>query len=261
MNRQSPTRETTMSVGHWDIGTSERMLNELRHLDKNLPDGFTLKPSKPCDLSSWRGTFPGPVGTPYDGGTFEVNIQIPGCFPWVAPRLTFLTKVWHPNVSSTNGSTCLFTTDWSPALTLPHMLLYAQLLLCEAPDELPHDKVVAAQYVDCREMFECTARDWTCRYTKSACQHKPERYFAPRGWGEGELGESINVVDTRRHLREAISLVDAHMESLPEDAYVRIAEELQHAFNSTEWEQHGENRIEQVANYPKRRRFETKRTE
>ncbi len=139
------------------------------------------------------------------------------------------------------------------------MLLYAQLLLCEAPDEseLPHDTVVAAQYVDCREMFECTARDWTCRYTKSACQHKPERYFAPRGWGEGELGESINVVDTRRHLREAISLVDAHMESLPEDAYVRIAEELQHAFNSTEWEQHGENRIEQVANYPMTFRNET----
>lgn len=260
MNRQSPTRETTMSVGHWDPRTSSKIFRELRGLDESLPDGFTLEPSRPCDLSSWRGTFPGPVGTPYEGGTFEVNIQLPAGFCIAPPRLTFLTKVWHPNVSSTNGSTCLFTTDWSPVVTLPKTLLYAHLLLCEVvPDESPHDTVVAAQYVDHREMFERTAKDWTRRYAKRTHNHhKPERYFAPRGWGEGEFGESksdVDVVkylvfkaldeiagDTRKHLREVLTLVDAHKELLPEDAYLRIAKELQHAFKSTRVHHHEPDR-------------------
>ena len=156
-----------MTVGHWDPETSKRIFRELRLVDDSLPEGFTLEPWKPCDLSSWRGTFPGPIGTPYEGGAFEVNIQLPEAYWVVPPRVTFLTKVWHPNVSSTNGSTCLFTTEWSGALTLPKMLLCAFALLGDvAPDESPHDTVVAAQYVNQREMFERTARDWTRRYAK-----------------------------------------------------------------------------------------------
>lgn len=247
-----------MSVGHWHPETAGRIFRELRRLDDGLPDGFALKPTKPCDLSSWRGTFPGPVGTPYDGGTFEVDIQLPADYCVAPPRLTFLTKVWHPNVSSTNGSTCLFTTDWSGALTLPKMLLCAYVLLCDGvPDESPHDTVVASQYVYRRELFERTAKDWTRRYAKrsqSGDHHKPERYFAPCGWGEGEFGESTSDVelvkylvfkalnqladDTRRHIRAALTHVDAHTESLPENAYLRIANELKRAYDSTQLDLH-----------------------
>ena len=241
-----------MAVGHWHPETSKRIFRELRLVDDSLPEGFTLEPWKPCDLSSWRGTFPGPIGTPYEGGAFEVNIQLPEVYWVVPPRVTFLTKVWHPNVSSTNGSTCLFTTEWSGALTLPKMLLCAFALLGDVapPDESPHDTVVAAQYVEKREMFERTARDWTRRYAKKTGKHhRPEIYFAPTGWGEGEFGEStfhddvvkgvvlrvLNTaaVTTRERLHTVLGLIDAHTESLPENAYICIAKELKLAYDST----------------------------
>ena len=245
-----------MSVGHWDPATAKRVFHELRRLDESLPDGFTLEPTKPCDLSSWRGTFPGPVGTPYEEGIFEVDIQIPAEYWMEPPRLTFLTKVWHPNVSSTNGSTCLFTTDWSGAMTLPKMLFCAHALLCDvAPDESPHDTVVAAQYVDRRALFERTAKDWTRRSAKKTPlgafvgdHHEPERYFAPDGWGEGVFGESTSEVelvkylvfkavdqladDTRGHLRAVLRYVDAHTELLPENSYLCIVNELKRAYDS-----------------------------
>jgi ubiquitin-conjugating enzyme (huntingtin interacting protein 2) len=61
--------------------------------------------------------------------------------------MQFITKVWHPNVSSQNGAICLdiLKDQWSPALTLKTALLSLQALLSmPAPDD-PQDAVVAQQ--------------------------------------------------------------------------------------------------------------------
>ena len=85
-----------MTVGHWDPETSKRIFRELRLVDDSLPEGFTLEPWKPCDLSSWRGTFPGPIGTPCEGGAFEVNVQLPEMYRVVPPRVTFFDESLAP---------------------------------------------------------------------------------------------------------------------------------------------------------------------
>lgn len=46
------------------------------------------------------GTFPGPPGSPYAGGTFEVDIEIPDNYPFHSPNMRLKTKIWHPNISS-----------------------------------------------------------------------------------------------------------------------------------------------------------------
>jgi ubiquitin-conjugating enzyme (huntingtin interacting protein 2) len=46
------------------------------------------------------GQFEGPPGTPYEGGTYDVDIQIPNEYPFKPPVMRFMTKLWHPNVSS-----------------------------------------------------------------------------------------------------------------------------------------------------------------
>lgn len=51
-------------------------------------------------LTNLKGSFPGPPGTPYEGGTFEVSITIPNEYPFKPPVMKFTTKIWHPNVSS-----------------------------------------------------------------------------------------------------------------------------------------------------------------
>lgn len=51
-------------------------------------------------LSKLVGQFGGPPGTPYEGGTFDVDILIPNEYPFKPPVMKFVTKLWHPNVSS-----------------------------------------------------------------------------------------------------------------------------------------------------------------
>ena len=52
------------------------------------------------DVTKLRGSFGGPPGTPYEGGKYEINIDIPSEYPFRPPIMKFATKVWHPNVSS-----------------------------------------------------------------------------------------------------------------------------------------------------------------
>lgn len=52
------------------------------------------------DLTHLKGSFKGPSGTPYDGGTYTIDVKIPNEYPFKPPVMKFDTKVWHPNVSS-----------------------------------------------------------------------------------------------------------------------------------------------------------------
>lgn len=52
------------------------------------------------DITHLRGSFPGPPGTPYEGGAYFIDIKIPTDYPFKPPVMKFETKIWHPNVSS-----------------------------------------------------------------------------------------------------------------------------------------------------------------
>jgi len=83
------------------------------------------------------GVINGPEGTPYEGGVFQVDIEIPSEYPFSPPKMRFLTKLWHPNVSSQTGAICLdiLKDEWSPALTIKTALMSLQALMC-APGEI-----------------------------------------------------------------------------------------------------------------------------
>ncbi|PKA55270.1 Ubiquitin-conjugating enzyme E2 27 [Apostasia shenzhenica] len=123
-----------------------------------------------ADLTHLCGTISGPVGTPYEGGIFVIDIQLPSGYPFEPPKMQFVTRVWHPNISSQNGAICLdiLKDQWSPALTLKTALLSLQALLSTpAPDD-PQDAVVAQQYLRDYRKFLGTARHWTETFAKSA---------------------------------------------------------------------------------------------
>jgi ubiquitin-protein ligase len=65
------------------------------------------------NLRHLKGTIQGPIGTCYETGVFEVDIQIPKQYPFEPPKMKFLTKVWHPNISSQTGAICLVRTSYS----------------------------------------------------------------------------------------------------------------------------------------------------
>lgn len=136
-----------------------------------------------------RGTFGGPQDTPYEGGHFEVvrlaylpphkrahphvkltqppqDIAIPDAWPFEPTKMKFITKVYHPNVSSASGaiSISILKDSWSPMLTLRTTLISLQSLLSSPYPDEPEDAEVAKHYMTSRTSFEDTARHWTHMY-------------------------------------------------------------------------------------------------
>jgi len=113
-----------------------------------------------------KGTFQGPEDTPYEGGRFDIDIVIPEAYPFQPVKMIFITKVYHPNVSSVSGAICLdiLKDAWSPVLTLKSTLISLQSLLCSPEPNDPQDAEVAKHYVTSKQSFQETARYWTRIY-------------------------------------------------------------------------------------------------
>ncbi|KAH8082469.1 ubiquitin-conjugating enzyme/RWD-like protein [Cristinia sonorae] len=144
-----------------------------------------------------KGSFLGPEGTPYEGGHFQVDIVIPDSYPFQPVKMKFITKVYHPNVSSASGAICLdiLKDAWSPVLTLKSTLISLQSLLCSPEPNDPQDAEVAKHYMTSRASFEETARYWTHIYAG----------------GPGKSGMAKGGVDTKDEVAMA-GLEKAHVD-------------------------------------------------
>lgn len=123
--------------------TSGRIKKELDDLKKDNSSGVRIE-CLSADFTELKGIIKGPEDTPYSGGIFEVEIKIPSEYPFIPPKMRFINKVWHPNVSSQTGAICLdiLKDQWSPALTLKTALLSLQALLSSPEPSDPQDAEV-----------------------------------------------------------------------------------------------------------------------
>ena len=54
---------------------------------------------------------------PYNKGAFRIRIDFPAEYPFKPPKITFLTKIYHPNIDE-KGQVCLpiiSAENWKPA--------------------------------------------------------------------------------------------------------------------------------------------------
>ena len=107
----------------------------------------------------------GPDDSPYAGGVFFLNIHFPPDYPFKPPKVSFTTKIYHPNINA-NGSICLdiLKDQWSPALTISKVLLSISSLLTDPNPDDPLVPEIATIYKNDKERYNATARDWTGRY-------------------------------------------------------------------------------------------------
>ncbi|KAH9958146.1 ubiquitin-conjugating enzyme/RWD-like protein [Russula dissimulans] len=106
-----------------------RLMRELKELNTSPPEGIRVQVSEESVLDV-VGIIEGPEGTPYHGGYFRVKFEFTEEFPAAPPKCWFITKIFHPNVSSA-GEICVSTLkkDWKSSYGIAHILVTIKCLL------------------------------------------------------------------------------------------------------------------------------------
>ena len=148
--------EKTRSTNKLRRELQEIRMSPLMYISANL---------KEDNLVEWEASIKGPQGTPYEGGTFYLDIVFSEMYPFKPPKVTFKTKIYHCNINSDDYiSLDILGRNWSPILRIKTLLLSIQSFLtdCNSDDSLVPE--IAAQYVNNREEHDRICREWTKKY-------------------------------------------------------------------------------------------------
>lgn len=142
----------------------KRLQKEFLDMQKDDTPNLSASPIND-NLFEWEAVILGPIGTPYEGGVFNLTISIPSNYPFKPPTVIFKTKIYHPNINS-SGSICLdiLKTQWSPALTISKILLSICSLLADPNPNDPLVPEIANVFKTNIEVYNQTAKEWTNIY-------------------------------------------------------------------------------------------------
>ncbi|KAJ5887817.1 hypothetical protein N7495_007858, partial [Penicillium taxi] len=137
---------------------------ELAELTQSPPDGIKVELANEDNLYEWKVTLDGPEGSPYENGRFIVNISLPTSYPFKPPTVSFVTKIYHPNVDCEKGTMCLGmlrADEWKPSSKLAAVLEFVRQLLVEPMPDDAIEAQIAEKYKNDRKDYDKIARQFT----------------------------------------------------------------------------------------------------
>merc|ERR1712223_1459128 len=157
-------RNNAKSITELDLLTMttparRRLMRDFKFLQKDPPMGIQGSPQE-NNIMIWDAVIYGPADTPFEDGTFKLQIEFSEEYPNKPPRVKFISKMFHPNVYA-DGSICLdiLQNRWSPTYDVSSILTSIQSLLDEPNPNSPANAEAAQLFQENRREYERRVQD------------------------------------------------------------------------------------------------------
>ena len=140
-------------------------MKELEELRKCRMKNFRNIQVDEANLLTWQGLIV-PDSPPYDKVAFRIEINFPAEYPFKPPKITFKTKICHPNIDE-KGQVCLpviSAENRKPATKTDHVIQSLRALVNDPQAEHPLWADLAEEYSKDRKKFCKNAEEFTKKY-------------------------------------------------------------------------------------------------
>uniref|UniRef100_A0A8C9XII9 E2 ubiquitin-conjugating enzyme n=1 Tax=Sander lucioperca TaxID=283035 RepID=A0A8C9XII9_SANLU len=141
------------------------MSGELEEIRRSGMKNFRNIQVEESNLLSWQGLIV-PDNPPYDKGAFRIEIIFPTEYPFKPPKITFKTKIYHPNIDE-KGQVCLpviSAENWKPATKTDQVIQSLIALVNDPQPEHPLRADLAEEYSKDRKKFLKNAEEFTKKH-------------------------------------------------------------------------------------------------
>ena len=147
------------------MAASRSLMKELEEIRKCGIKIFRNIQVDEANLLTWQGLIV-PDNPPYDKGAFRIEINFPAEYPFKPPKITFRTKIYHPNIDE-KGQVCLpviSAENWKPATKTDQVIQSLIALVNDPQPEHPLRADLAEEYSKDRKKFCKNAEQFTKKY-------------------------------------------------------------------------------------------------
>jgi len=149
------------------MAATRRLVKELQDIRAINLKGLRDLVVDEANILQWKCLIV-PENEPYNKGAFCIQIDFPPEYPFKPPEVTFLTKIYHPNIDE-KGRVCLniiCTCTWKPA-TMSWQVI--QALISLPPHDNPGHTMrrdLVEEYTKDRDKFLKNAEEFTIQFSE-----------------------------------------------------------------------------------------------
>ncbi|OAA41825.1 Ubiquitin-conjugating enzyme/RWD-like protein [Cordyceps fumosorosea ARSEF 2679] len=150
------------------MSSTRRITKEFGDITQSPPNGYSVSLGPNDSLHTWHVTLLAPAGSVFHPGRFGLVLTLPVEYPFRAPSVRFVTRIYHPNVTNDSlGNVCLALLkpeNWKPSTKVAAVLEALRGLLLEPLPDDPLEDRIAEQFRNDRAAFDKAAKDFVERY-------------------------------------------------------------------------------------------------